>query len=173
MRKSPPLAATEQLQEAHEEESPYRPLAATEQLPEAHEKESLYRLQRPPTQDQYIEDTGSPMPLHNAAGLPDLQVYHSVNYSEGESQYHGQASNQSPPSNESKESRQANEIPLGEEVNSYVWQHAKSKRKKKPLTTGKTQAPPHPIQEAGYQQRTLPQEFFQALAIDIPDTSKD
>lgn len=75
--------------------------------------------------EQYIEDQGSPRPQHDVAGLPDLEVYHTVNYSEGVSHYHGQASNSvtTEPSAVPEAPFSPKEDSLsGEEVNSYVWQ---------------------------------------------------
>lgn len=46
-----------------------------------------------PVIEYHIADQGSPNPLYNAAGLLDVEVYHTVNYIECENHYHGQASN--------------------------------------------------------------------------------
>lgn len=76
--------------------------------------------------EPYITDQGSPSPQHNAAGLPDLELYHSVNYSTRKSQYHGQAFNATPSGGNTTPngapSSPKEDDPSGEAVNSYVWQ---------------------------------------------------
>lgn len=130
-----------------------------------------------PPNRKYLEDKGSPMPTHNAAGLPDLDLYHTVNYSEGISHYHGQASNDISSAGETntkeEQRRLEDDNQSGEEVSSFVWQHSKSRRKKKTIPIALTPAQAPSNQGIGYHKQTMPKDFYQTLAIstlDWPET---
>lgn len=116
------------------------------------------------------------MPQHDAAGLPDLELYHTVDYSACESHYHGQASNtvniRPHSTRETTKPTTEERQHTGEEVNSFVWQPTKSSRKKKTLPQEPTITQPQSEQGVGYQKRTLPIAFYHALGIPTPSLTQ-
>lgn len=154
-------------------QGPTQPLITLEAIGDIYEATTSGPLITTLVLERHIEDQGSPKPQHDATRLFDLEVYHTINYSEGVSQYHKQDSNSVTTIN----SNIFDEAPFNpkedilsrKEVDSYMWQHSKSQRKKKtlPLRVMKPQATSTYISpgDLDYPMQTMLHPFFQMLNI--------